>query len=227
MQSRNRDGQSRAADWSEWRFAETAKTWEAVALSMNIDPQRVRHNGDRWAAGPDAIFTDEGGDFDKRLRMAVRALRSGQLVLASIAMGDPMGSEVYLRPFAGWAVRVGWNELPSEFIELAAQADEEKAASETGVATATGSTSGGPMTDASEVLGNRERDTLLRMLGALTLALARTGPKFQNGDKPNFAQIAATAILAVEALPDARKPGLSDSNLRDKLAEGVAALKRP
>jgi hypothetical protein len=110
--------QARAVDWTEWSYARDVKLWEAVALSLNIEPTKVRFSQHGWMAGPGHVFTEEGDEFDKRLRMAGRALNHG-LDLAWIAMGDPGRSGVFLAQFASWALTVGW-DVPDELRHLVA-----------------------------------------------------------------------------------------------------------
>src|SRR3712207_8064973 len=45
--------------------------------SLNIEPTKVRFAGQGWMAGPGHVITEEGEEFEKRLRMAGRALNHG------------------------------------------------------------------------------------------------------------------------------------------------------
>jgi hypothetical protein len=102
------DRKPNSADWTEWRYAGTVKTWEAIQLSMGVDPNRGSH-----------FEHDESQEFEKRLRMTVRACSDGRLSRLWIVRGRPLMSGVNLREFASWAVSVHWTGLPPEFVELA------------------------------------------------------------------------------------------------------------
>ena len=115
----NRAGRkARHVDWSEWAHARELRVWEAVAVSLNIEPTKVRLQNHSWMAGRGAFGTEEGAEFDKRLRMAIRAL-DHELKLASIVMGEPARCGVYLAQFAAWVRDVVLWEVPSELVELA------------------------------------------------------------------------------------------------------------
>jgi hypothetical protein len=119
MSTGNRAGrQARPVDWSEWAHAREVKLIEAVALSLGIDPHQMRLHPHGWMATPGAVIADEGDEFDKRLRMAGRALGNELDVVAPV-MGSPASSGVVIAQFAGWARDVvRWN-VPSELAALA------------------------------------------------------------------------------------------------------------
>jgi hypothetical protein len=119
MQFSNRAGaQSRPVDWSEWRHAHEVKVWQAVALSLGIEPSKARFHRDAWMAGPGRVIPDEGDEFARRLRMVCRALLH-ELEPASMVMGEPARCGVFVAQFAAW-VRdvVRWN-APPELLALA------------------------------------------------------------------------------------------------------------
>jgi len=116
--SNGRDGrQARPVNWSEWRHAHAVRLWEAVALSMNIEPTQVRLDPGGWMAGPGSVIAKEGAEFDMRLRMASRALVH-QLDVAVMSRTRE-GCHIVLRQFAAWVRDVEWKEVPSELVELA------------------------------------------------------------------------------------------------------------
>jgi hypothetical protein len=78
----------------------------------------------------------------------------------------------------------------------------------------------------AEQTGTRERETLLRQLGALALLLSAKSSLYRRGDKPNARQIAAAVADMADALPDADRHGLSSANLRKNISEGVSLLER-
>ena len=122
--------QARPVDWSEWQHAHHVKLIEAIALSLDIDPNQMRLHPHGWMAGPGAVIADEGDEFARRLRMAGRALGNELEVVAPV-MGSQARSGVVLARFAGWVRDVVRWDAPSELVELAGpQAGEStKAAS--------------------------------------------------------------------------------------------------
>jgi hypothetical protein len=83
-------------------------------------------------AGPGAFITEEGAEFDKRLRMAIRAL-DHELKPASIAMGEPARCGVYLAQFATWVRDVVQWDAPGELTALAGPPAVETMQPESGV----------------------------------------------------------------------------------------------
>ncbi|MEX3896322.1 hypothetical protein AB4Y34_12735 [Paraburkholderia sp. BR10954] len=74
--------------------------------------------------------------------------------------------------------------------------------------------------------GTRERETLLRQLGALALLLSARASLYRRGDRPNARQVAAAVADMADALPDADRHGLSSANIRKNISEGVSLLER-
>jgi hypothetical protein len=84
---------------------------------MNIEPTQVRLSQSGWMAGPGALITEEGAEFDKRLRMAIREMFNK---LDVAVMGRTHETcHVVLRQFAAWVRDVVQWEAPSELVELA------------------------------------------------------------------------------------------------------------
>jgi hypothetical protein len=120
MESGNRAGaQSRPVDWSEWRHAPEVKVWEAVALSLGVEPSKVRFHRDAWMAGPESVIADEGPEFATRSRMTIRAM-GHELVPASMGGRVKARWGVYLPEFAAWVRDVVEWSAPPELIALAA-----------------------------------------------------------------------------------------------------------
>jgi hypothetical protein len=92
----------RPPDWSFWRHVPNVTPPEGVALSLNIEPRRLRPNPNSWMAGK-ALFR-EGPEFEKRLLLAQRCLGDTLPTIDSVAShylgDDPV---VRLRDFAAWA----------------------------------------------------------------------------------------------------------------------------
>lgn len=83
-----------------------------------------------------------------------------------------------------------------------------------------------PVVTNGEKMGDGARDTLLKMIGILALALSEKAPKFQIGGEPNGVQISNEVLALLEKNNGFNKHGLSYSNLREKISEGLALLTR-
>ena len=92
-------------DWEMWQSMPTARLWEAVALSLGVDPVE---------AARDAYLPQHCSDYPKRLRIAEAHLAAGTaLRLVSGALDTPTAT-VRLPEFGAWARSVGW-ALPAAF----------------------------------------------------------------------------------------------------------------
>jgi hypothetical protein len=123
-------------DWRLWRQIPTAKVWEAVALSLDIDPTTVRRvdlkaanaalalRGDKiglmakqqallWS-GPTSRF-DESEEFNERLEVTVR--NEERLPNVAEAPDHPADRMVGLAQFAAMAGALQW-EVPRELAQL-------------------------------------------------------------------------------------------------------------
>lgn len=103
-------------NWRIWKYIPEVKLYEAVALSLNIDPKKARHSPHSSMSGR-RLF-DEGQQFAERLFVVERNLDTiGVRNFANVRYfdADPV---IRLKAFAAWAVSIGWS-LPSELVELA------------------------------------------------------------------------------------------------------------
>lgn len=112
---------NRPPDWNKWRLMPEARLWQCVALSMNIDPDKVNTDDVSWR-GVRTLFNGESQEFRDRQDMAcANAGEDGALRPADYGESPDFYS-VSLREFAAW-VPIGWESPP----ELLAMADEEAA----------------------------------------------------------------------------------------------------
>ncbi|TBR15099.1 hypothetical protein [Rugosibacter aromaticivorans] len=51
--------------WNKWRLMPEVKEWEAIALSLNIEPGKVKTDRNAWMGAAHPF--DEGDEFDDRL----------------------------------------------------------------------------------------------------------------------------------------------------------------
>lgn len=108
---------NRSPDWDWWRHVPKVALHEAVALSLNLDPKRLRR------ASTHALLAgkqfDEGLEFERRLALANRCLGDtlpGPLNIAAWHYEDAKPL-VRLRDFAVWADSVEWH-IPLELARL-------------------------------------------------------------------------------------------------------------
>jgi hypothetical protein len=107
---------SRNPKWHVWAHVPKVEAWEAIALSLNIEPGAVKHHPQGWMADSANLMHLEGDDFKDRLEVLRRNLSSFNLV--SIIMGSPDHCEIRPSEFAAWARGLGWS-LPPELEALA------------------------------------------------------------------------------------------------------------
>jgi hypothetical protein len=115
----------RKPDWAKWRLHPTVELWEATALWLDIDPDKVKHSPHGWMAD-DHLF-EEADEFKRRLGI-VKA-NAGRAFPAS--RGAPItDSRVSLQAFAVWAAGIepdGFS-LPAELAAIADAARRARAA---------------------------------------------------------------------------------------------------
>ncbi len=124
-------------DWSFWLHMPEVRLWQAVALSMNIDPDSLKGHPQGWMAGPGSgpIFTDNSFSsseqrvtFDKRLRLlaANKSVKNG-FSPGTLSMDHPAYNSVRLSEFSPWAQSIGW-DIPAELVAIARKHDEQPGA---------------------------------------------------------------------------------------------------
>jgi hypothetical protein len=104
---------ARAPSWHVWGNVPEVMLWQAVALSMAIDPRRVAFASNEWMAGSTERLFSEGPEFEDRMLVARAAV--GHAFLR--AQGQPVSDDeikVQLAAFGTWAESKGWR-LPEEF----------------------------------------------------------------------------------------------------------------
>jgi hypothetical protein len=126
-------------DWSAWGLGTAAHLWEAVALSLSIDPHQLNVESKNPASSFGDFTKPDDPEFRKRLFAAERNVLTelkdavitwpdGGLALSDdakfLTYGAWMQLElakllVRLPLFAAWAISVGWGNLSVEFKNLA------------------------------------------------------------------------------------------------------------
>lgn len=122
-----------AIDWHYWGHMPEIRQWEACALSLNINPDNMKHHPQGWMTGTGCgpIFTDasfpsnaEKIEFGKRERLLGASLfSSGYFTAANnLVMGGRHLATVNLREFAAWGLHVELEAMPPELVAMAATA---------------------------------------------------------------------------------------------------------
>lgn len=110
-------------DWKFWQHMPEVKLWEAICLSLNIDPNEFVSEFD----GLEEAFENNEEAF-KRLRLLI-ANRPNHLHFSpgSLNMGNNYLHGVQLAEFAKWSFSiVDWKDLPPQLIDMAKLANERE-----------------------------------------------------------------------------------------------------
>ena len=107
-------------NWGKWKHFHIVKLWQAVALSMNLDPKHIGRSPQGWLAGEDTILA-KSLEFKERLDLAISNIL--KLTVEHMVPGRPAQWEVTLASFAAQAGRWWKSEVPPE---MAALAEPEK-----------------------------------------------------------------------------------------------------
>lgn len=105
---------TRAPNWSKWRAVPDVKIWEGVALSLDIEPDDVKHSGRSWMV--DEHLFDESKEFRDRIFVATRNIGKG-LRAIGLVIGDPASAKVSLTQFIDWALTLNWS-MPGQLRRL-------------------------------------------------------------------------------------------------------------
>ena len=123
-----------AVDWRYWRHMLEVKQWEACALSLNIDPNRMQTRTHAWMAGPGSgpaflrsSFPSESSktEFEKRLRLLGACLFKSEhfTIVNNLVRGGKHLATVSLSEFAAWGQSVEF-EMPPELAAMAVPATD-------------------------------------------------------------------------------------------------------
>ncbi|WP_430389873.1 hypothetical protein [Dyella sp. 20L07] len=142
----------RSVNWGIWRHMPDAMVYEAVALSLDIDPKKVRFHRDAWMVSGEVLF-DERQVFEDRMMLA--KANTGKMKIAELIIGDAAKTKITLASFAEWAIGVHRN-IPEELRAMAGKGPEEQMeVREKG--------------SGQSELSARERTSMLRVIRALSI----------------------------------------------------------
>lgn len=103
----------REPNWSKWQNVLEIKLWEAVALSLNIEPKKIIDHPYRNRHG----FADIQ-EFEDRMFVAKGNLGQGKRLTAVTNLVSPADTLIPIPKFVAWALSIQW-ELPPQLANLA------------------------------------------------------------------------------------------------------------
>jgi hypothetical protein len=102
-------------DWAFWRVLPAVAPWEAVALSMDVEPRKLLAHPYGGGASGVAVSLIPPLGFSERLELANRCI--GSEMLPGVEPLSGTEPTVSLQTFATWAAGVGW-PLPEELLRV-------------------------------------------------------------------------------------------------------------
>lgn len=105
----------RSPNWAKWQHIPEVMLWQAVALSLNIDPDSADRSYS-WKA--EETLIGESKEFQDRLDVLIANFsRHPLLKPTSLSLSDPAESSLLVGPFAAWATGINWT-IPAELTAL-------------------------------------------------------------------------------------------------------------
>ncbi len=113
-------GNIEKANWEKWQFIPEVILWEAVALSLDIEPEYLDAKDPKISRHKQAIQYEEEKEFNDRYFIAESNMGKNKalLPLSVIPRGHRHG--ISLVDFSAWAQSLNW-EIPQELANLATQ----------------------------------------------------------------------------------------------------------
>ena len=109
-----------AVDWEFWLTLPQVKAWQAVALSMGFDPDRMNQSRDYWKQAPDDHDVPNvraRERFGERLRLLIAGRQdSQQFSVQSSSLDTPANHRVVLREVAAWLRALDGAPIDAEFL---------------------------------------------------------------------------------------------------------------
>ena len=117
-------------DWNEWSLMPRVELWQAVALSMDLEPHDLHRDVHTPLLGFGSFFKPNSfpssaveREFEKRLRILEANLEDSAKFPDAVINRELRRSIVELPEFSAWAASVGW-EIPDELATKSPEADE-------------------------------------------------------------------------------------------------------
>jgi hypothetical protein len=116
-------------DWDFWLAMPKVKAWQAVALSLSVDPDKIRVSPHPWMAGPNAlpIYTPASfpndqvrDEYDKRLRLLTASLSDKRFTAGTPNCEITYYNDVYLSEVAIWLKSLGRSPIAEKMLPATA-----------------------------------------------------------------------------------------------------------
>lgn len=120
-----KDDEEFRPDWSEWRLIPLAELWQAVALSLDCEPNKLQFDDTRdGAPGLNQAVHGESlaAEFAKRLRLLQANLTGGHFSRGAFNTESPHRHQILLAEFAAWARDIAGWDMPDPLLALAGAA---------------------------------------------------------------------------------------------------------
>jgi hypothetical protein len=105
----------RSPNWAKWKHIPDLMLWQAVALSLNVDPDKA-DRGHSWRA--------EGQEFKNRLEVLQAQVRNSRIKVSTLSISDPEEHRVPAADLSTWALSIGW-KIPAELKKLSFHAEAQ------------------------------------------------------------------------------------------------------
>tara|TARA_Y100001936_G_C16087853_1_gene683199 strand:- start:796 stop:1161 length:366 start_codon:yes stop_codon:yes gene_type:complete len=107
-------------DWDFWLLMPSVKIWQAVALSIDIDPKKM--SGNMTSSGiqfhPKSFRSRKiQNDFDNRCKFLVDKILNSDDIRIVFKSNVDIDSEIYLNSFVDWTLIIEW-DIPKELYSL-------------------------------------------------------------------------------------------------------------
>ena len=122
--------------WSKWKLMPEVKLWEAIALSLNIEPKEIKLDSDAY--GYEVLPFDEGEEFNDRLTVLSKhsSNRTYFPTACTLNFATWYQSEKRLDEFAAWCIQIGF-DIPEQLATLANNKPQAESAPKVGAVPAT------------------------------------------------------------------------------------------
>ena len=115
--------EDRTPNWNKWKLIPNAEMWRLIALSLDIEPSKVKIEPNSWMVGS-KVF-EESQEFKDRIDvLQANAGRQGLLKLEAININSPLDCKIQIANFAKWAISVEWI-IPQELVKISEIINQE------------------------------------------------------------------------------------------------------
>lgn len=111
---------NRKPNWKKWNLIEDAEVWKVIALSLDIDPDKIKRNRSDWMSGGEYV-NHEGNEFKDRLDVIKANYTKIDSSPKAVNMNGIAYCHINISKFTNWAINVDW-EIPPE-MKKASQKD--------------------------------------------------------------------------------------------------------